>query len=264
MTTPPSLPSSYADTTPTDATTTDFGYQQVPRAEKARRVAEVFHSVAARYDIMNDFMSLGIHRAWKRFTIEISNVKSEQQVLDIAGGTGDLTRQFAKRVGPSGSVVLADINAAMLQVGRDRLIDGGVVGNVTYLQANAECLPFPDNQFDCISIAFGLRNVTDKEAALRSFERVLKPGGQLLILEFSQPVLPLLRTIYDKYSFSILPKLGQLIAGDADSYRYLVESIRKHPDQTTLKKMMISAGLEACEYHNLSGGIVALHRGYKF
>jgi demethylmenaquinone methyltransferase/2-methoxy-6-polyprenyl-1,4-benzoquinol methylase len=243
---------------------TDFGYSSIPIQEKAQKVAAVFSSVAGQYDLMNDVMSLGIHRLWKRFAIEMSGVRAGQQVLDIAGGTGDLALQFLKRVGATGHVWLADINADMLAVGRDRLINRGFAGNLSYIQANAECLPFANNQFDCISIAFGLRNVTDKLTALRSMYRVLKPGGRLLVLEFSKPVFPVLQTVYDTYSFSLLPKLGQWIAGDADSYRYLVESIRRHPDQETLKNLMTEAGFESCEYHNLSGGIVALHRGYKF
>jgi demethylmenaquinone methyltransferase / 2-methoxy-6-polyprenyl-1,4-benzoquinol methylase len=243
---------------------TDFGYQQVPVQEKAKKVAAIFSSVAGQYDLMNDVMSLGVHRLWKKFTLEASHVRPGQQVLDIAGGTGDLTMRFVERVGPQGHVYLADINAEMLSVGRDRLLNKGKVGNISYIQANAECLPFVDNQFDCITIAFGLRNVTDKSAALRSMYRVLKPGGRLLVLEFSKPVFPILQTVYDAYSFSLLPRLGQWIANDADSYRYLVESIRKHPDQETLKTMMLDAGFDECNYHNLSGGIVALHRGYKF
>lgn len=247
-----------------DANTTHFGYQQVPVTEKVHRVAEVFNSVAHKYDLMNDLMSLGIHRLWKRYTIALSAVHAGQYVLDIAGGTGDLTRQFSERVGANGKIVLADINGAMLEVGRERLIDQGIVGNVFYVQANAETLPFPDNYFDCITIAFGLRNVTFKEKALASMYRVLKPGGRLLVLEFSKPRSTLLKSIYDAYSFNILPKLGKLVTGDAESYRYLVESIRMHPDQESLKKMILEAGFEDCIYHNLLGGIVALHRGFKY
>lgn len=243
--------------------TTHFGYQDVPVDEKATRVADVFHSVASRYDLMNDLMSMGIHRLWKRLTLERSGVRRGHQVLDIAGGTGDLTLKFAQRVGPAGRVVLADINASMLRVGRDKLLDQGVGGNVEYVQANAECLPFPDNSFDCITIAFGLRNVTDKDAALASMARVLKPGGRLLVLEFSKPVHGALSRVYDEYSFRLLPKIGEWVAHDADSYRYLAESIRMHPDQQTLKAMMEGAGLERVEYSNLTGGIVALHRGIK-
>jgi demethylmenaquinone methyltransferase/2-methoxy-6-polyprenyl-1,4-benzoquinol methylase len=243
--------------------TTHFGYQQVPKEEKVKKVAEVFHSVAAKYDLMNDLMSLGIHRLWKRYTIEMSGVRRGQRVLDIAGGTGDLTAQFSKLVGREGQVILADINNSMLEVGRRRLVDRGIVGNVEYAQANAECLPFPDNYFDCITIAFGLRNVTDKEKALASMHRVLKPGGRLLVLEFSKPVVPGLSKVYDVYSFSLLPKMGELVAGDRASYQYLAESIRMHPDQQTLKEMMENVGFINCDFHNLTGGIVALHRGFK-
>jgi len=243
--------------------TADFGFTQVPLEEKARRVAGVFDSVAAKYDLMNDLMSLGIHRLWKRFTIERSGVRRGDTVLDLAGGTGDLAAKFSRMVGPAGKVVLADINGSMLEVGRSKLADQGVIGNLEYVQANAEKLPFPDNSFDCITIAFGLRNVTDKAAALASMFRVLRPGKPALILEFSKPVAPGLGPIYDQYSFRLLPLVGRLVANDADSYRYLAESIRMHPDQETLKGMMEEAGFERCEYFNLSGGIVALHRGYK-
>lgn len=243
--------------------TTHFGFQNVPVEEKAGRVANVFHSVAQRYDVMNDLMSFGIHRIWKRIALERSGVRKGNTVLDIAGGTGDLTRQFVKRVGPTGHVVLADINASMLNVGRDKLIDSGIGKEVEYVQANAEALPFNDNTFDCITIAFGLRNVTDKDKALRSMARVLKPGGRLLVLEFSKPTNVVFEKIYDQYSFQILPRVGQLVANDADSYRYLAESIRMHPDQETLKGMMEEAGLERVEYSNMTGGIVALHRGVK-
>nr|WP_299243983.1 bifunctional demethylmenaquinone methyltransferase/2-methoxy-6-polyprenyl-1,4-benzoquinol methylase UbiE [uncultured Halomonas sp.] len=246
-----------------DKRTTHFGYQEVALEEKASRVADVFHSVAARYDVMNDLMSLGIHRLWKRVALERAGVRRGHQVLDIAGGTGDLTLKFSRLVGPGGRVVLADINQSMLKVGRDKLIDNGVGDNVEYVQANAECLPFPDNSFDCITIAFGLRNVTDKDAALRSMTRVLKPGGRLLILEFSKPPNALLSKVYDNYSFNVLPRMGEWVANDAESYRYLAESIRMHPDQETLKAMMEIAGLERVEYTNMTGGIVALHRGIK-
>lgn len=243
--------------------TTHFGFKNVPESEKAGKVAEVFHSVAARYDIMNDVLSGGMHRLWKRFTIELSGVRRGNKVLDIAGGTGDLARKFSSLVGPEGEVVLADINASMLKVGRDRLLDQGVFGNISFVQADAEKLPFPDNHFDVVTIAFGLRNVTHKEDALRSMLRVLKPGGRLLILEFSKPSNPLLSKFYDAYSFKFMPLAGKLITNDADSYRYLAESIRMHPDQETLKGMMADAGFERITFHNMTGGIVALHRGIK-
>lgn len=247
-----------------DKETTHFGYQDVAKEEKAARVADVFHSVAAKYDIMNDLMSGGIHRIWKQLTIEVSRARRGQRILDIAGGTGDLAAKFSKIVGSTGQVILADINNSMLNVGRDKLTDKGIVGNIDYVQANAECLPFPDNYFDCITIAFGLRNVTDKDKALRSMYRVLKPGGQLLVLEFSKPSNPLVAKVYDQYSFKILPKMGAFIANDSESYQYLAESIRMHPDQETLKSMMLDAGFDACEYHNLTGGVVALHKGQKY
>ncbi|MGD8484304.1 MAG: bifunctional demethylmenaquinone methyltransferase/2-methoxy-6-polyprenyl-1,4-benzoquinol methylase UbiE [Thioalkalispiraceae bacterium] len=243
--------------------TTHFGFEDVAYDDKVKRVAGVFHSVASKYDVMNDLMSFGIHRVWKRFTIEMSGVRKGDRVLDLAGGTGDLAAKFARIVGPEGHVTVADINDSMLKVGRERLADKGLVGNLDYVQANAECLPFPDNHFDAITIAFGLRNVTDKDAALRSMLRVLKPGAPLLVLEFSKPTNPALSTIYDTYSFKLLPFMGKLVADDPDSYRYLAESIRMHPDQETLKGMMQNAGFTRCEYFNLTGGIVALHRGYK-
>ena len=243
--------------------TTDFGYKQVNVEEKADKVAEVFHSVAGNYDLMNDLMSGGIHRLWKRVTIEMSGVRPGHHVLDIAGGTGDLAAKFSRIVGPEGTVVLADINDSMLKVGRDRLVDRGITDNVRFSQADAQHLPFPDNTFDVITIAFGLRNVTDKDMALRSMLRVLKPGGKLLVLEFSKPPNPLLSKIYDGYSFNVLPKLGKLFANDADSYQYLAESIRMHPNQETLLQMMDTAGFEHTDYHNMTGGIVALHRGVK-
>jgi demethylmenaquinone methyltransferase/2-methoxy-6-polyprenyl-1,4-benzoquinol methylase len=242
---------------------THFGYKDVAKEDKIGLVANVFHSVASKYDIMNDVMSFGIHRIWKRFTLEMSGVRKNQRVLDLAGGTGDLALKFADLVGPDGEVVLSDINDSMLKHGREKLTDKGKVGNVRYAQANAECLPFPDNYFDCITIAFGLRNVTDKDAALHSMYRVLKPGGRLLVLEFSKTQLPGLTPIYDTYSFKVLPLMGKLIANDEESYRYLAESIRMHPDQETLKEMMLQAGFNTCEYFNMSGGIVALHRGIK-
>ena len=243
--------------------TTHFGYKTVKVEEKAGKVAEVFHSVAGKYDLMNDLMSGGVHRLWKRMTIEMSGVRRGDTVLDIAGGTGDLTAKFSRIVGPEGTVVLADINDSMLRVGRDRLTDLGIVNNVKFSQADAQYLPFPDNSFDVITIAFGLRNVTDKDLALRSMLRVLKPGGRLLVLEFSSPVNPLLSKIYDTYSFSILPKLGKLFASDADSYQYLAESIRMHPGQETLQGMMDNAGFANTDFHNMTGGVVALHRGVK-
>jgi demethylmenaquinone methyltransferase / 2-methoxy-6-polyprenyl-1,4-benzoquinol methylase len=243
---------------------TDFGFQQVPWKEKAQRVRAVFDSVAQRYDIMNDLMSGGAHRLWKHFTLSLTGLREGQHALDLAGGTGDLAAGLARQVGASGTVVLSDINGQMLGRGRDRLIDRGVVANMEYVQANAERLPFASSQFDCVTMGFGLRNVTDKAAALASIYRVLKPGGQLLVLEFSQPVVPALARLYDLYSFSVLPVLGKVVAGDADSYRYLAESIRKHPDQQTLLELMKTAGFEDCRYHNLMAGIVAVHRGYRY
>ncbi|ABA58801.1 bifunctional demethylmenaquinone methyltransferase/2-methoxy-6-polyprenyl-1,4-benzoquinol methylase UbiE [Nitrosococcus oceani] len=243
--------------------TTHFGFQEVPIEEKSHKVAEVFHSVASHYDLMNDLMSLGIHRLWKRFVIELSGVRSGMRVLDLAGGTGDLAKTFSERVGNKGQVVLADINSSMLEKGRERLVNLGKVGNLNYVQANAEHLPFPADYFDRITIAFGLRNITQKEAALHSMYQALKPGGQLLVLEFSKPA-SWLTSAYDIYSFWILPRLGKLVAGDADSYRYLAESIRRHPDQETLSAMMRSAGFDYCDFYNLNHGIVALHRGYKY
>lgn len=243
--------------------TTHFGFKNVRTEEKAGKVADVFHSVASKYDVMNDLMSLGIHRIWKKLTIESSGVRPGHRVLDIAGGTGDLTMQFSKRVGEQGQVILADINSSMLNVGRDRLLDRGYGANIDFVQANAEALPFPDNYFNCVSIAFGLRNVTDKDKALASMARVLKPGGRLLVLEFSKPSNDLLSKVYDKYSFSALPFMGKLITNDSESYKYLAESIRMHPDQETLKGMMENAGFANCRYHNMSGGIVALHTGIK-
>jgi demethylmenaquinone methyltransferase / 2-methoxy-6-polyprenyl-1,4-benzoquinol methylase len=241
--------------------TTDFGFHEVPEDEKARRVAGVFDSVAGRYDLMNDLMSLGLHRLWKRMLIEHSLVRPGDSVLDVAGGTGDVARLFAQRVGETGRVVLTDINRSMLQAGRDRLIDDGVI--LPAAQCDAERLPFSDESFDCVSVAFGLRNMTHKEVALNEMLRVLKAGGRLLVLEFSRiwkPVAPL----YDAYSFQVLPRLGRIIAGDADSYRYLAESIRMHPDQETLKQMMEQAGFDRVEYLSVSAGIIALHRGVKF
>jgi demethylmenaquinone methyltransferase/2-methoxy-6-polyprenyl-1,4-benzoquinol methylase len=247
----------------TDERSTDFGFQRVPREDKARRVRGVFDSVAERYDLMNDLMSAGTHRLWKRFTLALANLRPGQQALDVAGGTGDLAAGLARQVGARGLVVLSDLNAAMLSRGRDRLLDEGFVGNVATVQADAERLPFAADTFNCITIGFGLRNVTDKAAALSSMARVLKPGGQLLVLEFSHPRLPGLQRLYDAYSFHVLPWLGRVVAQDAGSYRYLAESIRVHPDQERLLQMLKDTGLEGCRYHNLSGGIVAVHRGYK-
>lgn len=247
-----------------ESSTTHFGYETVNKSEKASKVASVFHSVAQQYDIMNDLMSFGIHRLWKRFTIDASGVRPGNNVLDLAGGTGDLTAKFSQLVGREGKVILADINSSMLKVGRDKLRDKGLVQNIEYVQANAEELPFDDNTFDIITIAFGLRNVTDKDKALRSMYRVLKPGGRLLVLEFSKPEHEIVNKAYDFYSFNILPKVGELVAKDGDSYQYLAESIRMHPDQDTLKGMMDNAGFEQTSYKNLTDGIVALHKGYKF
>lgn len=244
------------------AESTDFGYKRVPEAEKAGLVRGVFDSVASRYDLMNDLMSGGLHRLWKRFTIGQAGVRRGQSVLDLAGGTGDLALEFSRLVGEDGNVVLADINRAMLEQGRKRLVDEGVAGNLSIAQVDAENLPFDDATFDCISIAFGLRNVTDKQAALESMYRVLKPGGKMLILEFSKPAESV-RPVYDLYSFKVLPFLGKIVADDSDSYQYLVESIRMHPDQETLLGMMRDAGFERCRYHNLTAGVVALHVGYK-
>jgi demethylmenaquinone methyltransferase / 2-methoxy-6-polyprenyl-1,4-benzoquinol methylase len=242
--------------------TTHFGYQQVPVGEKRERVASVFHSVAAKYDLMNDLMSMGVHRLWKRFAIDLAGVRAGEKVLDVAGGTGDLSREFAKQVGPRGMVVLSDINASMLGEGRRRLEDRGLV-NLPVVQANAECLPFAEGTFDCITIGFGLRNVTDKDKALRSMCRALKPGGRLLILEFSKPLNSALSKVYDEYSFKLLPMMGKLVANDEASYRYLAESIRMHPDQDTLKGMMEAAGFSRTQVYNLTGGVVAVHRGFR-
>lgn len=245
-----------------DERTTHFGYREVPESQKDRLVADVFDSVATRYDLMNDLMSFGVHRLWKRFAVEVSGVRAGHHVLDVAGGSGDITALLAERAGPGGRLVLADINGSMLEVGRGRLADRGIAG-VEFVQANAECLPFPDESFDLVTIAFGLRNVTHIDRALAAMARVLRPGGRLLVLEFSKPVLPLLNRAYDTYSFSVLPVLGRLVANDEESYRYLAESIRRFPDQETLKAMMEEAGLERVHYHNLTGGIVASHKGYK-
>ena len=248
--------------TDASAETTHFGYQTVPLDDKADLVRGVFDSVASRYDIMNDLMSGGLHRLWKRHTIDQAGVRKGHVVLDLAGGTGDLARKFAQQVGTTGHVVLADINAAMLIQGRRRMVDGGAAGNTSIAQVDAQNLPFEDGTFDCITVAFGLRNITDKNAALQSMHRVLKPGGKLLILEFSKPA-EAIQPAYDFYSFKVLPILGKLVANDEDSYQYLAESIRMHPDQETLLGMMQAAGLERCRYRNLAGGIVALHSGYR-
>ncbi len=246
----------------TSAETTHFGYKTVPVDDKAALVKGVFDSVASRYDVMNDLMSGGLHRLWKRRTIEQAAVRKGHVVLDLAGGTGDLAKEFAGLVGPQGHVVLADINAAMLKQGRSRMVDAGVAGNLSITQVDAQNLPFADSTFDCITMAFGLRNVTDKDAALQSMHRVLKPGGKLLILEFSKPNAAI-KPAYDVYSFKVLPLLGKFVADAADSYQYLAESIRMHPDQETLLGMLQQAGLERCRYQNLAGGIVALHSGYR-
>lgn len=240
--------------------TTHFGYKTVAESEKQQKVGEVFHSVAQKYDVMNDVMSAGMHRLWKRFAVDISGVKAGDKVLDIAGGSGDLSKLFAQKVGATGEVILTDINASMLAVGRDRMIDAGL--SVPAAQCNAEFLPFADNTFDCVIVAFGLRNMTHKEAALKEMQRVLKVGGRLLVLEFSKVWQPL-EKIYDAYSFKLLPFMGKLIAKDAESYEYLAESIRMHPDQETLKQMMLDAGLGKVDYYNLSAGVAALHKGYK-
>jgi len=242
--------------------TTHFGYQSVPADDKAQLVRGVFDSVASRYDVMNDLMSAGLHRLWKRFTIDQAAVRPGDVILDLAGGTGDLARAFSKKVGPEGHVVLADINAAMLKQGRSNLVDAGVAGNLSITQVDAQELPFADGTFDCITMAFGLRNVTDKNAALRSMFGTLKSGGKAMILEFSEPSKAI-KPAYDLYSFKVLPTLGKLVAGDSDSYQYLAESIRVHPNQETLKSMMEDAGFERCRYHNLAAGIVALHIGYR-
>ena len=242
---------------------THFGYKTVDESDKATLVRGVFDSVASKYDLMNDLMSMGIHRLWKRFAVELAGIKRGQRVLDLASGTGDLADRFAGLVGPEGMVLMTDINAAMLTTGRDRLIDRGAAGNIFYTQVDAQSLPFPENSFDCITIGFGLRNVTHKQQALESMYQALKPGGRALILEFSKPTSKPLEKLYDLYSFSLLPKIGKVVTDDEESYRYLAESIRMHPDQETLREMMEQAGFERCDYHNLTGGIVAVHRGFK-
>lgn len=243
--------------------TTDFGYQTIPLSEKNSRVDEVFHSVASKYDLMNDLMSFGLHRLWKKFAVQLAQLRMGDSVLDVAGGTGDLIKACAKYIGPQGKAILLDINAAMLNMGRDRLLNSGLT-EISVIQANAEYLPFAEDSFDCLSIAFGLRNVTNKQTALQSMYQVLKPGGRLLVLEFSKPILGFLQTLYNRYSFDFLPKLGEWIANDEASYRYLVESIRRHPDQKILQSLILDVGFDECEYYNLSGGIVALHRAWKF
>lgn len=246
-----------------DTDFTDFGYEKVPLQEKQQRVYHVFESVAPRYNLMNDVMSLGIHRLWKRFAAHVSRVRPGAHILDVAGGTGDMARLYAKQTGPAGSIIICDINRDMLVTGRDQLLDEGVCRNIHWTQGNAEDLPFAANTFDLVSIAFGLRNVTDKQRALISMYDKLKYGSPLVILEFSTMVLPSLRDLYDQYSSHLIPLMGKYIAHDEQSYRYLVESIRMHPDQETLRQMMIKAGFSRVEYHNLSGGIVAVHKGYK-
>ncbi len=248
----------------TEQNTTHFGYETVNTEDKAKRVRGVFDSVAGNYDLMNDLMSMGIHRLWKRFAVEMAGVRRGQKILDLASGTGDLAARFSGLVGPDGLVVMSDINAAMLNEGRTRMADDGHIGNVQYSQINAEQIPFPDNTFDCITIGFGLRNVTDKQTALNSMFKALKPGGRLLVLEFSHPTTRPLQSLYDLYSFKLLPMMGKFVAKDEDSYRYLAESIRMHPDQESLKEMFVNAGFEDCDYHNLTGGIVAVHRGFKY
>ena len=243
---------------------THFGFKEVNEQDKQGLVGEVFRSVAGNYDIMNDAMSMGVHRAWKWFAVAQSGVNVGDKVLDLAAGSGDLTLKFAKKVGSYGQVIVTDINEAMLAEARKRLTDAGIAGNVDYCLVNAENLPFADNTFDCISISFGLRNVTHKDVALQSMVRCLKPGGRAIILEFSRPTNATFRSIYDAYSFNVIPKIGEVIANDRDSYQYLVESIRKHPPQEELKQMMLDAGFDRVRYHNLTGGVVALHIGYKY
>ncbi len=248
-----------------DQSTTHFGFSQVASNEKANKVAEVFDSVASKYDIMNDVMSFGVHHLWKKFTLELCGLREGHQVLDLAGGTGDLAIKQAGMVGQTGHIILADINASMLHEGRDRILDKGLINQISVSQCNAEILPYDDNSFDCITMAFGLRNVTDKAKALRSMQRVLKPGGRLCVLEFSKPLYQPLEKVYDFYSFNILPKMGQIIANDSESYQYLAESIRMHPDQNTLKHMMLEeANFDEVEVFNMTGGIVALHRAFKY
>jgi demethylmenaquinone methyltransferase/2-methoxy-6-polyprenyl-1,4-benzoquinol methylase len=247
-----------------DDRSTHFGYQEVPWRDKQRRVKGVFDSVADNYDLMNDLMSAGLHRVWKRFTLERCGLRPGQRALDVAGGSGDLARGLARRAGPKGQVILSDINERMLVRGRARIVDAGLVGNMAFVIANAQTLPFRSASFHCVTIGFGLRNVTDKQAAVADMYRVLKPGGRLLVLEFSKPTQPLLAPLYDLYSFKVLPRLGQAVTADGESYRYLAESIRMHPDQDTLKNLILDCGFDDCSYHNLSGGIVALHVALKY
>ena len=261
---PKTIEASETSTKASNNDQTHFGFESVAVEDKQEKVAGVFHSVADKYDVMNDLMSAGVHRLWKRYTIETSGAKKGDTILDLAGGTGDLAIKFTRIVGPDGLVTLSDINGSMLENGRTRLTNMGIAGNIEYVQANAEALPFEDNKYNLTTMAFGLRNVTDKAAALKSIYRCLKPGGKLMVLEFSKPVVPGLNTIYDQYSFKLLPLIGKVVANDEDSYRYLAESIRMHPDQETLKGMFEEAGFERCSYHNMTGGIVALHVGYKF
>lgn len=244
----------------TNERNTHFGYNTIAEADKVKKVGEVFHSVASKYDLMNDVMSMGLHRSWKRFAIEVSGISQGDKVLDIAGGSGDLSKLFAQKVGAAGQVILTDINASMLEIGRDRMLNAGL--NIPVLQCDAEQLPFPDNYFDCVIVAFGLRNMTHKELALAEMQRVLNVGGRLLVLEFSKIWQPLSKA-YDAYSFKLLPLMGKLLAKDSASYQYLAESIRMHPDQDTLKQMMMDACLHKVDYYNLSAGVVALHKGYK-
>ncbi len=244
--------------------TTDFGYRKVRESEKAGMVGEIFNSVAGNYDLMNDCMSFGAHRLWKCFAASQSGLRPGDQALDVAAGSGDMSRKLAAQVGDTGKVILTDINQNMLDQGRAKMVNAGLVGNIEYAIADAEDLPFVDDQFDCIAIAFGLRNVTRKEKALESMFRVTSPGGRTLVLEFSKPVIPMLGPVYDLYSFKVIPRLGKIISDDETSYTYLVESIRRHPDQDTLRCMMLSAGFDEVRYHNLSGGIVALHIGFKY
>lgn len=249
---------------PNQKNNTHFGFKNVAWDEKQKLVGEVFHSVANKYDIMNDLMSLGVHRIWKNYAVELCNILPGQIILDLAGGSGDLSKLICKKIGKEGKVYLADINSSMLNVGRNKLIDNGYIKNIEFVQANAENLPFANNIFNCITIAFGLRNVTDKLKALKSMYQVIKPGGKVMVLEFSTPIFPGLKPIYDWYSFTLLPKIGGIVAEDEESYKYLAESIRMHPNQEDLKSMIEEAGFEDCRYHNLSGGIVAIHIAYKY